>query len=1216
MLRLRAISLHQYKRLQLVIITVLGIMVTSQHLVYAGTASNPSSIQQTLNENQQTWQQSGIDQYQLTVQKTCFCPLSDTLPIQFSVSNNQVVDSRYDCSGIQFIRPEPLCDEKPAARLNQTVNSLFQIIQNGIDNTADKITVDYDLSYGFPNQISIDFIELAADDEVFYQISDFKKLNSGPFSARTSFALINHQWKPLSIPVDNPDTVVFYSAPSSIGGDRGVVRIRKGTSSYEGRFGEWTNGPHVDERIDLITTTTGYWRTDNDQIEVGTALVSGTEQWHIINFSGIFSSPPQVITALQTANGGDGVSVRVRNITRTSMEVQLVEQDSKKFSGHVTERLAFLAVTSNTDSFSPIDGVDIQLLTLNNPVQINHQWKTVMTGYQLRLEEDRTVDQEVIHLLEHIHLIKIGSVLLSQMVSDIGSDNAVLRSKSELFDSIIQKQHLINQLSSDKSCDSDTQCKDIAFGAKPCGGPWSFLIYSIRQTDESQLTNEVNQFNELQRRQNEKDGAVSDCSVVTPSFPVCSNNQCVPGDQPPASSSAASLTRFQSDSELEAFIKQGLKATPGIGTFSDVSIFDSGFSAGVPTPSFSPATPSEANDRFSTTNIQETGVDEADFLKSDGEYMYVGDPGSSQIRILKMQSNPFTASPQSTIQIASENARLNGLYLLSNRARSQTDLLATIQTDFVQTQPFRTSFIPVEPWYYPWYWMDQTTEINLYNVESPTLPQLFKTYSIEGSLLASRLIGESLYVVTRFMPDIQVLNQQNQTREERKRNREILIDLANVSDLLPTVSIGNGDVTESTTQLVNAQQTFLPPLPEDFRSADMLTISRFDLSNPDNPPQTTTIMGNSDTIYVSREALYLATSVYGYEKSTVILDSINNETIPPQEFEIFIPRHTTQIHKIKLTTQQPDYSGSGTVEGLLTGNDDLRRFRFSEYNDTLRVVTTGEWGELGEHRVTLLQENQDGNLIEVSHLPNAQRQQRIGKPNEQLHATRYVNGRLFIVTFQKVDPLVTVDLSDTSDPKIEGELEIPGYSDYLHPINENLLLGVGKHASPAQGIGDGRFAWFQGIRLGLFDVSGTGAARELDSIVIGERGSQSDLLYDIHAFSFLPASQQLQQPFKFTIPVSVLGETFPPLDISNPTAFKDWSHTGLFLFEVDPTAATPSFKHIGEIKAAQSETSQQFQDSSVGTNRAILFDDGLFYSHNQQVWSSNWLTPDQAVGPQ
>ncbi len=1193
---------------------IIGLLFfTSNFPIHAGILSEINHTQQTLFENQQKWQQSGLTNYTFTVQKTCFCPQSDSLPIQFNIESSQVIDSSYDCSGINFIRPEPLCDERPDSRLNQTVESLFQIIQGGIDNNADKITVEYNPTYGFPTSIFIDFIELAVDDEVNYQISDFQPTSNAPLKIKTSTVLINHQWKQVNTGSNNSNSVIFYSAPSSVGGQRGVVRMRGDSANPQFRFQEWSNydGTHVDEQIGYVSINKGHWQTDQYQIEVGTTEISGTERWVTVNFPTSFSEPPQVIADIQTANGADAVSVRIRNITKSSMEIQLVEEDIKKFSGHVTEVVGYLLVASSSASFEVEGGQKIELLSKDQAFLINHVWQSLATGLWIRIEEDLTLDLETFHLKELVHLLRIGKVYLSQIVSDNGSDNGVLRSKSEFFEDLNRKESLIKALVANKSCDSNEQCQEIAYGSKPCGGPWSYLIYSTNNTNQATLTSEVTAFNELQRLQNEKEGAVSDCSVVVPSFPVCSNSLCVEGDQPPPSTEASNLTRFESDQTLEMFIKAGLMEMPG---FISPGI---AFGPGSPLVEFSPAAPSDANGRFSTTNIQETGVDEADFLKSDGQFMYVGDSGNQQIRVLKMHSEPYRVTQQATIEDGSDNARLSGLYLLTDREQQLPDLLTTIHTNFEQAQqPFNLSFAP-EPWFYPWFWMNQVVEINLYNVEVPSTPQRFKTYSIEGSLLASRLIGDSLYVVTRFIPNIQpLLATPDQTLEEREKERELLIQQASLSDLLPSVSSSIDDQTETKTTLVNSQQTFLPPLPDQFHSSDLLTISRFDLSNPDSPPKTTTLVGNSDTIYVSRDAIYLATSIFGYEKSVAVLDAVQNDTVPPQNVEIFIPNHTTQIHKIKMTKDQPEYMGSGTIEGILSGNDDLRRFRFSEYNNILRVVTTGQWGEMGEHRVTLLQENQVGNLDEISHLPNSRRPQRIGKPNEQLYATRYVNNRLFIVTFLKVDPLIAVDLSDKTDPKIEGELEIPGYSDYLHPINENLLLGIGKHTAPAGTRGDGRFVWFQGIRLGLFDVSSTEGPKELDTIVIGERGSQSETLFDIHSFSFLPADQQGEKPFKFTIPISVYGATFPSLNNPNPTDQKDWSHTGLYLFEVDTTAPKPAFKTSGVIKAAERNNSQQFQNGSVGTNRAVLFDDGLFYSHNQEIWSSDWLTPAQAIGPQ
>ena len=483
--------------------------------------------------------------------------------------------------------------------------------------------------------------------------------------------------------------------------------------------------------------------------------------------------------------------------------------------------------------------------------------------------------------------------------------------------------------------------------------------------------------------------------------------------------------------------------------------------------------------------------------------------------------------------------------------------------------------------------------------------------------MASRLIDESLYVVTRYVPNIQTLTPEQPTPnpELQTRNSASIIEQASLSQLLPEITIKNGATSEIRSPLVSARHTFLPPIPEDYKSSDLLTISRFDLSKPLAAPKTTTVIGNSDSIYVSTQAVYLATSHYGYQQFTDVLAAPVDNNAPPEEIR-FLPKQTTQIHKISLSNTQPEYKGSTTLEGLVTGSEDQRRYRFSEHNEVLRVITTGQWGVLGEHRITLLSEKASGDLEEIAHLPNPLRPHRLGKPNEQLHATRFMGNRLFLVTFQQIDPLIAVDLSNPADPKLQGELEIPGFSDYLHPLNENLLLGIGKHAVAAEGPADGRFAWFQGIRIGLFDISGTDGPKELDTIVIGERGSQSEVLYDTHAFSFLPANAQSQQPFRFTLPIAVNGQTFPGLTPVNARSYPKWSHTGLYLFEVDTTAAKPAFKNTGVIKVSnRSEGTHNWGDMTGGANRVVLRNEGVFFSHQTQVWSADWLTPAQAIGP-
>ena len=160
------------------------------------------------------------------------------------------------------------------------------------------------------------------------------------------------------------------------------------------------------------------------------------------------------------------------------------------------------------------------------------------------------------------------------------------------------------------------------------------------------------------------------------------------------------------------------------------------------------------------------------------------------------------------------------------------------------------------------------------------------------------------------------------------------------------------------------------------------------------------------------------------------------------------------------------------------------------------MIATG--GEVSRKRRSLL------GSTEKDENDNAARPQALGKPSELLYSTRFLGDRLYAVTFKKIDPLYVVDLSSSADPKIAGAVELPGFSDYLHPLPDGLLLGFGKDAVPADNFADGQFAWYQGLQLTLFDVSNASQPRELQRVAFGKRGSDSPLLRDHHALSILP----------------------------------------------------------------------------------------------------------------
>ncbi|MEE9425779.1 MAG: DUF6174 domain-containing protein, partial [Methylococcales bacterium] len=245
------------------------------------------------------WEQLAIDDYSYTLTN----PLS--APVKLVIEENQFVDISYDCGQENTNVFEALCDENPGEGLFRTVESLFQVVDDAIVYQAEVIKVEYDQTYGYPTTIFIDFDKSGADDEMTFKASDLQPGKQNQFKIITSSANINHKWQPVSI--GSSRSVLFYPPPSNVGAQRGITRIRRGaTTGTEIRFQEWSNldGRHLDEHIGLIAISKGRWQLGENELEVGTTHISGTEQWHTVNFSKSFEHVPQVIVALQTANGG------------------------------------------------------------------------------------------------------------------------------------------------------------------------------------------------------------------------------------------------------------------------------------------------------------------------------------------------------------------------------------------------------------------------------------------------------------------------------------------------------------------------------------------------------------------------------------------------------------------------------------------------------------------------------------------------------------------------------------------------------------------------------------------------------------------------------------------------------------------------------------------------------------------------------------------------
>lgn len=191
----------------------------------------------------------------------------------------------------------------------------------------------------------------------------------------------------------------------------------------------------------------------------------------------------------------------------------------------------------------------------------------------------------------------------------------------------------------------------------------------------------------------------------------------------------------------------------------------------------------------------------------------------------------------------------------------------------------------------------------------------------------------------------------------------------------------------------------------------------------------------------------------------------------------------TSIYRVHIK----DNNMTCEVNSKVPGNV-LNQFSMDEYNDCFRIATTTWVNGTQQNNLYVL----NMNLSMIGKLEN------LGV-SERLHSVRFMGDRCYLVTFQKTDPLFVINLTDPAQPTVLGELKIPGYSDYLHPYDETHIIGVGKETVEAE---QGYFAWYQGIKVSLFDVSNVSDPKQVSSFVIGDRGSDSSVLTDHKAFLF------------------------------------------------------------------------------------------------------------------
>jgi len=236
-------------------------------------------------------------------------------------------------------------------------------------------------------------------------------------------------------------------------------------------------------------------------------------------------------------------------------------------------------------------------------------------------------------------------------------------------------------------------------------------------------------------------------------------------------------------------------------------------------------------------------------------------------------------------------------------------------------------------------------------------------------------------------------------------------------------------------------------------------------------------VGEAWTQYASADALYLAATRY------------------PRYYDLAHTTPRTALYKFALDNNL-SYKGRGFVDGTL-----LNQYSLSEYRGVLRAATTetAGWRDPQTHnRVVTLRENGEGDLVGLGELEG------LGEKGERIRAVRFMGKRGYVVTFLQTDPLYTIDLSDPAAPKKAGELKISGFSEYLHPVGENLLLSIGRDADET-----GRQ---KGLQLELFDISDFAHPRLSDKVSVGDTATYSEVEHNPRAFVYRASDRRFAFP--------------------------------------------------------------------------------------------------------
>ncbi len=461
----------------------------------------------------------------------------------------------------------------------------------------------------------------------------------------------------------------------------------------------------------------------------------------------------------------------------------------------------------------------------------------------------------------------------------------------------------------------------------------------------------------------------------------------------------------------------------------------------------------------SGTNVQEAGVDEADIVLSDARHIIT--TNGDVLRLASVGDTPRLVGALTLPGIGTDAQMIRVGNRVMVFASQWTTPLGLAESGVARGMPFVQN--------------SAQTVMRLVDIADPSHPRLVETMRFDGSLLGVRRPGGgAVRVVISTAPDpipfVTVGDPGVRSQTQARARNLAAVRRSGAATWLPSLQVRKPGKRTAARIALRCSQVARSA---QFSGLNTLSVLTIDPAKGLAPMDIDAIMSDGQTVYASPTSLYVTTPRW-----------VSRLALKPAGVPVDAG---TEIHRFDIARPNATvYRTSGRVPGFV-----LNQFALSEFDGVLRVASTRDpdWiaARLATPSASYITTLRDtgatlGRVGQIGGLGT----------NERIYGVRFIGTRGYVVTFRQVDPLHVIDLTDPAVPRVAGELVIPGYSAYLHPVGDGLLLGVGQNATST--------GQLLGTQISLFDVSDPARPARIQSLTLPDSWSEVD--GDHHAFTY------------------------------------------------------------------------------------------------------------------